>query len=73
MVSRSVTADDPPCDDYPEFRCQYFRITPPIDGRLDVAMTATLRAAVVAGAELIPPDPVIVTRRPEGGVPGRNE
>ena len=44
MVSRSVTADDPPCAEYPEFRCQYFRITPPSDGRLDVAMTSTLGA-----------------------------
>jgi len=42
MVTRSVTADDPPCADDPGFRCQYFRITPPSDGRLDVAMTFTL-------------------------------
>ena len=44
MVGRSVTVDDPPCAEYPEFRCQYFRITPPSDGRLDVAMTVHARS-----------------------------
>jgi len=44
IVSRSVTADDPPCADFPEFRCQYFRLTVPSDGRLDVAMTSSLGA-----------------------------
>lgn len=36
VVMRRVAADDPPCD---QWHCQYFRITAPTDGSLEVALT----------------------------------
>ena len=41
VVSRHVTADDPPCVAFPEFRCQYFRLTAPSAGNLEVVVTTT--------------------------------
>lgn len=41
MVRSRVTTDDPPCVDFPEFRCQYFRLTAPRDGIVDVIITTT--------------------------------
>ena len=38
VVSRRATAEDPVCDDW---HCQYFRLTAPSDGFLEVVMTAT--------------------------------
>ncbi len=41
-VSGRFAAADPPCDG---FHCQYFRLTPPTDGMLDVEMTYSLGTA----------------------------
>jgi len=41
VLHRRVSADDPLCIEEPLWPCQYFRITPPNDGRLDVVMTHT--------------------------------
>jgi hypothetical protein len=38
-VSARVNADDPRCAVWPEWPCQYFRLTAPSDGTLDVVMT----------------------------------
>lgn len=40
-VQSRVSADDPLCIGEPLWPCQYFRVTPPTDGRLDVVMTFT--------------------------------
>ncbi len=42
VISRHVTADDPPCAGFPEFRCLYFRLTAASAGTLEVVVT-TLR------------------------------
>jgi hypothetical protein len=46
-----VTADDPPCAGFPEFRCRYFRLTVPGNGHVDAAVTA-IRAAWHYGLDL---------------------
>lgn len=43
VVSRRVTADDLLCAGFPEFRCQYFRLTPASAGSVEVVVT-TIRA-----------------------------
>jgi len=38
VLIRRVTTDDPLCVGFPEFRCQYFRITSPSSGDLAVGI-----------------------------------
>jgi hypothetical protein len=41
VVSPLVTADDLPCVGFPEFRCLYFRLTPPSTGSVEAVVTTT--------------------------------
>jgi hypothetical protein len=41
VVTSRVTDDDPPCVGEPQWDCQYFRLTAPGDGLLEVVMTVT--------------------------------
>lgn len=41
VVRAMVGREDPLCTDWPQWSCQYFRITVPVDGRLEIVKTNT--------------------------------
>jgi hypothetical protein len=50
VVRRLVTSENPECTDEPGWKCQYFRLTAPIDGTLEV-MTIVWRGTVLQGVD----------------------
>jgi hypothetical protein len=45
VVNRLVTADNPPCVGWPQWQCQYFRVTAPSDGTFEAVMKSSLGTA----------------------------
>jgi hypothetical protein len=51
VVRRPVTSENPECIDEPGWKCQYFRLTAPSDGTLEIMMTVWL-GTVTQGLDL---------------------